>query len=227
MCCLWLSSCYNAELESCYRDWVAHKVKNVYYVVLYKNHLPTSGWKACKMWKDFRILALGRASTAVYQPVHLPKRGLPLNACYLECHLWYRARREEGIKQRQVQGGSQDCRCFVLMTIITMCSSYLLLCFTPPQSLLKANISLHRLLPCRLQLGSSPLLPSGHSRDLPSSGGWAPAGKPRWLHSHIGHFTWKATKCVSCPGISFSPQGPSSKTAGHLSMMTPGTTELK
>lgn len=176
------------------------------------------------MWKDFRILALGRALTAVYQPVHLPKRGLPLNVCYLECHLWYRARREEGIKQQQVQGGSQAGRCFVSMTIITMCSSYLLLCFTPPQNLLKANISLHRILPCRLQLGSSPLPTSGHSRDLPLPGGWALTGKPRWLHSPIGHFTWKAIKCV---GISFSPQGPSSKIAGHLSMMTPGATELK
>lgn len=78
-----------AELNSCDRVYMAHKAKNIYYMVLYRKHLPTSHQKACKMCTGFRIFALGRVLTDVYQCVHLPRKQLPLSTCYLEHHLCY------------------------------------------------------------------------------------------------------------------------------------------
>lgn len=86
-----------AELNSCDRDSLAHEAKNIYHMVLYRKHLPTSSQRACKMCKGFRILALRRVLTDVYQCVHLPR--MPLSTCYLEHHLCYSSRREGKIKQ--------------------------------------------------------------------------------------------------------------------------------
>lgn len=89
-------------------------------------------------------------------------------------------------------------RCFILITIITLCFGNLLLCYKPLQKWLKAKISLCMILPSRPQLETSKLhLPCGHSHGLQSwRRGWTLAGKPRWLGSCIWLLTWDS--CNRC-----------------------------
>lgn len=128
-----------------------------------------------KMWKGFRSLPLDRALTGVYQHVHLLKKGLPLNTCYLECHLWYGAGREKRINDRS-KLVPQAGRCFILLTIITS----LPVTYCCVSNHLKTCLRQRFLCPgfCLAGFSWVVLLNSFEITLMAPGGGWAPARTP-------------------------------------------------
>lgn len=74
---------------------------------------------------------------------------------YLEHLLCYKYKEKLEQSNCRSKVAPQAGRHFISMTLITMCFSYMLLCFKLTQNLLKAEISLHRILPFGLQEGDS------------------------------------------------------------------------
>lgn len=87
------------------------------------------------------------------------------------------------------------------MTIITTCWSYLLLCFKPPQSLLKARFLCTRYCLASFRQAIVLIAPS---HCLQSTGGWTLSGKICW---HIWLFTWDDHNLCRLSGYFFLSMG--------------------
>lgn len=128
-----------------------------------------------------------RTLTKVYQCVHLLKKGLPLNACYLKHHLCYCYR---GCYSRwQVLHFDESNHhvllyCFISIHLKT-CLRQRFLC----TGFCHAGFSWAVLISPEVSH-----IPYSHQEET---------GEPRWLCSHLWLFNWDGSSMLGCPGISF------------------------